>query len=136
MSIPDSHIVLSSLKPVLHPGIYVFCFLAEAPRDAIPGMIMLFREVEGYTLIVPQDEADKRGLPYSYKASWITLSLHSALDAVGLTATFSQVLADQGISCNVVAAFHHDHIFVSADDAQRAIDALTPPPSTLPVVPY
>ncbi|MCU0382052.1 MAG: ACT domain-containing protein [Chitinophagaceae bacterium] len=130
------HIILASLKPQLHAGTYVFCTTAEPPREVIPGMVMLFREAEGYTLVLPQEDADKLGLSYTYKASWITLTLHSALDAVGLTAAFSQVLADQGISCNVVAAFHHDHIFVSVEDAKRAMDALTLPPSTPPAAPY
>jgi uncharacterized protein len=136
MAVHYSPEIIASVRPVLHPGIYVFCTAAEPPLDAIPGMVMLFREAEGYTLILPQEEADRRGLPYTYQAAWITLSLYSALDAVGLTAAFSRVLADQGISCNVVAAFHHDHIFVSVDDAQRAMEALSPPPAVPPAGPY
>ena len=53
-----------------------------------------------------------------------TLRVHSALEAVGLTAAAAQALARNGISCNVVAGFHHDHPFVPHADASRARDAL------------
>lgn len=87
-------------------------------------MVMLFREEEAYTVILEKEQADRLGLAYSYTAAWITLTIHSALDAVGLTAAFSNALAEQGISCNVVAAFHHDHIFVDSKDADRAMSIL------------
>jgi hypothetical protein len=54
----------------------------------------------------------------------ITLKVHSSLEAVGLTAAFSRALTEAGISANVVAAYYHDHIFVPATDAERAIEAL------------
>ncbi|WP_232815997.1 ACT domain-containing protein [Chryseobacterium capnotolerans] len=57
-------------------------------------------------------------------ASWITLEIHSSLSAVGLTAKFSQALSDAGISCNVVAAYFHDHIFVDEKDTTQAIKVL------------
>ena len=68
--------------------------------------------------------ADKFKLDYSFIASWITLTVHSSLDAVGLTAAFSKALSDEGISCNVVAAFYHDHIFVDRNDAEKALQIL------------
>ena len=52
-------------------------------------------------------------------------SVHSSLEAVGLTATFSTALAKQNISCNVVAAFYHDHIFVGVADLETAMDILS-----------
>jgi hypothetical protein len=67
------------------------------------------------------------GLEYHFTAAWITLRVHSALDAVGLTAAVSLALTDAGISCNVVAGFHHDHLFVPhtrAADAVRVLEAL------------
>jgi hypothetical protein len=63
-------------------------------------------------------------LEYSFTASWITLTVHSSLTAVGLTASFSKALSDENISCNVVAAYFHDHIFVDAKDASRAMEVL------------
>jgi hypothetical protein len=54
----------------------------------------------------------------------ITLTVPSALDGVGLTAAVATALADAGIPCNVVAAFHHDHLFVPAAMAKRAVRVL------------
>lgn len=68
-----------------------------------------------------QEQADRAGLAYDFVAAWITLRVHSALHAVGLTATVSTALAAGGISCNVVAGHHHDHLLVPVD---RAHDAL------------
>ncbi|MEO9662897.1 MAG: ACT domain-containing protein, partial [Maribacter dokdonensis] len=61
---------------------------------------------------------------YEFIASWITLTVHSALDAVGLTAAVANALTKHNISCNVVAAFYHDHIFVSTKDATKAMSVL------------
>ena len=51
----------------------------------------------------------------------IVLTVHSSLNAVGLTAAVAGALAAAGISANVVAAHYHDHIFVPSE---RAVDAL------------
>jgi uncharacterized protein len=53
--------------------------------------------------------------------SWITLTVNSSLDGVGLTAAVSQALAEQGIPCNVVAAAHHDHLFVPERRAEETV---------------
>ena len=50
--------------------------------------------------------------------------IHSSLEAVGLTAAVSTKLATKGISANVIAAYYHDHIFVSAEKAELALLAL------------
>ena len=116
--------LLKSMKPLLHNGEYVFC-VVENPATISPNdIIMLFKEEEGYTIIIEKVMADNLGLSYTFISSWISLSVHSSLQAVGLTAAFSKALADKGISCNVVAGYHHDHIFVSREDAEPAIKAL------------
>ncbi|WP_218965175.1 ACT domain-containing protein [Snodgrassella alvi] len=71
-------------------------------------------------LILPQAVADAQQFGYEYVAGWITLKVHSSLAAVGLTAAFSHALAQQNISCNVVAGYYHDHIFVAEDGVQQA----------------
>lgn len=71
-----------------------------------------FREAEGQTVILPQAQADAAGLAYSLVCAWITLRVQSDLAAVGLTAAVSTALAEAGISCNVVAGYYHDHLFV------------------------
>lgn len=116
--------LLRGMSPVLNEGDFVFCTVADA--DALLGTDVLgtFREKEGFTVIIERERADALGLEYNFVAAWITLTIHSALDAVGLTAAFATALGKAGISCNVIAAFYHDHIFVAKDDAAKAIDVL------------
>jgi uncharacterized protein len=71
-----------------------------------------------------REDADGDGIPYDFVAAWITLTVHSDLADVGLTAAFSAALAEVGISCNVLAAFHHDHLLVPADRLDDALAAL------------
>jgi hypothetical protein len=71
-----------------------------------------------------RSEADAAGLAYSFVAAWITLRVHSALDTVDLTAAVSTKLAAAGISCNVIAAHFHDHLFVPYPTAQEALEQL------------
>lgn len=117
-------ILLQGMSPVLNDGRYVFCTVENG--EALKGEEVLgsFREKEGLTAIIAKERADVLGLAYGYEAAWITLSVHSALDAVGLTAAFATALGDAGISCNVVAAYYHDHVFVAYDDAAKAMTVL------------
>jgi hypothetical protein len=111
------------LRPQLHPGRYVFATVAEGvPLGVAPVATVV--EPEGLTLVLPQEDADEAGLAYDYVAGWITLRINSTLEEVGLTAAFSTRLADAGISCNVVAGFHHDHLFVPHDRAGEAVALL------------
>jgi uncharacterized protein len=116
--------LLSGMDPIRNPGRYVFCTIAAPviPLGLRPVATMV--EPEGTSIVVTQDDADASGLAYQYVAAWITLRIHSALDAVGLTAAISTHLARNGISCNVVAGYHHDHLFVAIEDADRALESL------------
>ncbi|HLO79957.1 MAG TPA: ACT domain-containing protein [Chitinophagaceae bacterium] len=116
--------LLRNMQPHLYEGEFVFCTVPSLDTIDLLEIIGHFREEEGITLIVPRSYADSQDLPYAFIASWITLKVHSSLEAVGLTAAFSQALAKEGISCNVVAAYYHDHIFVNQSDAARAMDTL------------
>jgi hypothetical protein len=116
--------LLRTMKPVRQPGTYVFCKVASLNGLDLTKVICFFKETEGVTVILPQASADQLQLAYSYEAAWLTLTVHSSLAAVGLTAAFSKALADAQISCNVVAAYYHDHIFVATQDADRALHAL------------
>ncbi len=115
--------LLRALQPRLHDGVYTYCTL---PTGAVvpPRAIASFRETEGLTVILALDDAKAAGLTPRFLAAWITLEVNSALDAVGLTAAVSRALADAHIPCNVVAAFHHDHIFVPVAQAQAACEVL------------
>jgi uncharacterized protein len=116
--------LLKSMKPKHILGQYVFCVVENLENINIEEIEMFFREEEGITLILKKEIADKRNMNYSFIASWITLTVHSSLEAVGLTAAFSKALSENNISCNVVAAFYHDHIFVDKKDTDKAIEIL------------
>ena len=75
-------------------------------------------------MILTKQKADEAELPYSGTFAWITLTVHSSLEAVGLTAAVSQALTKANISCNIVAAYYHDHLFVPYMDAEKAMAAL------------
>ncbi|CAM5545122.1 ACT domain-containing protein [Streptomyces abikoensis] len=115
--------LLSGMRPVLNAGRYVYATVEGEPPPGISPVVTV-REPEGLTLVVRQEDADAAGLSYDYVAGWITLQIHSALEAVGLTAAVSQALAQAGLSCNVVAGFHHDHLFVPYERAEEAVRLL------------
>lgn len=115
--------LLREMCPELHSGRYVFTTVAgEPPAGLRP--IATVAEAEGLTLVLAKEEADTAGLGYDYEAGWITLRVRSALDAVGLTAAVTGTLAEAGLSCNVVAGFHHDHLFVPYEHAAEAMAVL------------
>ncbi|WP_263772298.1 ACT domain-containing protein [Propionivibrio soli] len=123
-AVSDLNELLRSMEPLLHEGVYVYCVVAD---DVILGQlspVATVRESEGTTLILAADEAQRAGLTAVFRARWITLQVHSDLQAVGLTAAFAGALGAAGISCNVVAGAHHDHLFVPETQAERAIDVL------------
>lgn len=120
----DLRALLRSMRPKLNPGRYVF---TTAPGRTVPAglhPVVTVTEREGLTLVLPEAEARKAGLAHDYVAGWITLRVHSALDAVGLTAAVSLALTDAGLSCNVVAGYHHDHLFVPYNRAAEAVVVL------------
>lgn len=117
--------LLKTMQPLLNSGSFVFCSVADTTAINEADIIFSFKEKEGITVVVPQQTADVLQLHYSFVASWITLTVHSSLEAVGLTAAFSKALAAAGISCNVVAAYYHDHIFVNKNDADKAMEVLS-----------
>jgi uncharacterized protein len=113
------------MSPVLHEGEYVFCTVKGKVKIDLRHVLGSFKEEEGMTIVVEKQAADDMKLSYSFVSSWITLQVHSSLEAVGLTAAFSNALSEAGISCNVIAAFYHDHIFVPVNDKVRAMETLT-----------
>lgn len=117
-------VLLREARPQLHPGSYVFVSLTTDHTIEAKDILMSFREKEGLTLILEKSVADHYGISYEYEAAWITMAVNSALEAVGFTAAFATALSEHGISCNVVAAFHHDHLFVARRDAEQALAIL------------
>jgi hypothetical protein len=117
--------LLLDMKPKLNEGEFVFCTVDSAENANTLNPLCTFQESEGTTLIISKQQADAAALPYSVVCAWITLTVHSSLEAVGLTAAVSKALTEANVSCNVVAAYYHDHIFVPVQDAKRAMTVLT-----------
>jgi hypothetical protein len=122
--VADLATLLRSMEPVLNPGVWAYAMLPPAADPAPLAPLATFREEEGLTVVVPEASARDRGLEVLFRCAWITLRVHSDLQAVGLTAAFARALGDAGISCNVLAGACHDHLFVPADRAGDALAAL------------
>jgi len=118
----DLATMLASLDVERRPGRFVFV-TGDHPalRETAAAMI---QELEGITLVVTVDEARAFGIDVELELAWLTLTVFSALEAVGLTAAFSAALAAAGIACNVLAGYHHDHLLVPVDRADEAIAVL------------
>ncbi|MDK9708703.1 MAG: ACT domain-containing protein [Desulforhopalus sp.] len=116
--------ILVNLQPVLQPGTYVFIQADPARPIEMSRIVALIREPEGLSLVVEEAVARAAGFSLALRCAWITLKVHSDLETVGLTAAFASALAGAGISCNVVAGLHHDHLFVPVHQAERAMSEL------------
>ncbi len=124
-AITDLDLLLKSMSPELIDGNYVFCTVDGGLADYVQlDPIAIFREKEGLTLVLKEEVATKAQLDFDGVFGLITLSVHSSLEAVGLTAAFATKLGSYGISANVIAGYYHDHIFVQKDKADAAMDAL------------
>lgn len=120
--------LLSSIDPQLSEKDFVYCTVSEEKLEALPFKpICVYREQESVTLILEQQQAESAQLEYSGIWSLITCKVNSSLAAVGFLAAMSRVLADDGIACNAVSAYYHDHLFVPkvrAQDAMRLLHKL------------
>ncbi|MGR5064095.1 ACT domain-containing protein [Photobacterium sp. DNB22_13_2] len=117
--------LLKSMAPELKSGEYVFCTVNDDLTKYMGlSPIATFSESEGLTLVLSKDNADRGNLAYEATFRMITLTVHSSLEAVGLTAAVAGKLAEKGISANVIAAYYHDHVFVQSEKADEALVAL------------
>jgi len=119
--------ILATLDVDARPGTYVV--LTRRTPDAAADAVAEARISEplGTTYVVPEAFARAQGEPPGFVAAWLTLRVHTALNAVGVTAAVAGVLAERGIACNVLAGHFHDHLLVPAarrDDAVAAIRSL------------
>ncbi len=122
----DLATLIRNLEPRTLPATYVFCSVEGANYGALSHTIPLasFAEPEGLTLVLTRENADEESLAYEGTFRCISLQVHSSLEAVGLTAAVTGELAAEGISANVIAGYHHDHIFVPSHQAESALRLL------------
>jgi len=124
MPVSDLQQLIHTIDPVLHEGVYVFASVDH--RETLKGVkiIASIEESEGLSVVLREEDALGSELAVLFRAVWITLTVNSDLEAVGLTAVVAGALARAGISCNVVAGAFHDHLFVPVDKAEAAMQAL------------
>jgi hypothetical protein len=131
--VSDLQQMISGMEPVLNPGVYVYTSVPHGTDVANTDSIASITEREGVSLVVSESQALEKGLPILFRCAWITLNVHSDLNAFGLTAAFSRALSDAHISCNVVAGAYHDHIFVPVELADKSLAVLKQLQSTYTV---
>lgn len=125
MAISDLQALLAGMAPELHPGRYGFACVD--PEQPLPGGVVPFAMVaedEGLTLVAPEAQLASAGLAFQGGWARITLTVVSDLAAVGLTAAVAGALTEVGISANVIAGYHHDHVFVQGARADEAMAVL------------
>ncbi|MFM0613562.1 ACT domain-containing protein [Paraburkholderia nemoris] len=122
--VSDLSVLLKTLEPALNPGVFVFASVKNGHAIDPAVIVASIREPEGLSVITSETDAAISGLNPLFKCAWITLTVNSALEAIGLTAAFATALGRSGISCNVVAGAYHDHIFVPLESAQTAMRVL------------
>jgi len=119
----DLTVLLRTMRPVLHPEPYGYGLL-PAGQNAPGPVFARVDEAEGTTLIAPLADLGAWGVDSTDAWARISLTVHSDLAAVGLTAAIATALAGAGISANVVAGYFHDHVFVPWAARQRALATL------------
>lgn len=124
--ISDRDEMIRGMNPVLTPGTFVYTTVAGI--ESVPDGVVIYSTVvepEGISIVISREDAQHVGVIDPVELGWITLSVNSSLEGVGLTAAVSATLADDGIACNVVAGHHHDHLLVPIDQVDRAVELLS-----------
>lgn len=116
--------LLLHAAPQLAPDEFVFLCVPDETAARALSPLGLFHEAEGVTAICTVAHARAAGHTFDATFRQITFTVHSSLEAVGFLAAITALLARHGLACNAVSAFHHDHVFVPARDAGRAMRAL------------
>ena len=117
--------LLQGMEPVLAAVPYGFVVnRKDAPLPAGLRAFALITEAEGTTIVAPASDLQQAGFAAGGLWAHISLTIHSDLAAVGLTAAISSVLAASGISANIIAGYYHDHVFLPWDQRQLALRVL------------
>jgi uncharacterized protein len=121
----DLGMMLATLSVERRPGVFTYVAIERPTTDLTDVAHAIVVEGTQTTLVLPVESALRADLPFDVELAWLTLSVHSSLEAVGLTAAVSARLAALGIACNVIAGYRHDHLLVPVGRADEAIDALS-----------
>ena len=125
--------LIKSMSPSLDGETYVFAHVPATSdqgfRDVfqhLPNVPiqMLFREDEGWTVVVAQDVVERVKLQSAFPCKKITLKVHSSLDAVGFMAAITKKLRELSCGVNPVSGYFHDHLFVPVGKENAVLEAL------------
>jgi uncharacterized protein len=97
------------MDPLLDEAPFGYAVWPGGPLPFAP--FATLAEAEGLTVVAPLAAMEAAGL-ISEPWARISLAKSSDLAPVMLTAAFVDALSAEGISCKVIAGYHHDHIFV------------------------
>lgn len=122
VAVSDLQAMLRGMEPILAPVPFGILCQPSLPAGLTP--FATVAEAEGLTIVARKDDLAACGLAGDQDWALISLTLHSDLAAVGLTAALARCLADEGISANVIAGFFHDHILVPWARRADALAAL------------
>ena len=124
--IVDLKVLLKNMHPQLSDEEFVYCSLNNQTDSQIMQLdpLCIYREAEGTTIVITKQQAIAKGISFDLVLKKITLEVHSSLSAIGLTAAVATALTKKHISCNVIAAYYHDHIFVPSSEAGLALETL------------
>ncbi len=117
----DLAVLLADLAVTRRAGTFRFVEVVDPDPAELAAAEAVVREEGATTLVVPAVEGGPAGV---LDVAWLTLTVSSSLEAVGLLAAVGVALADAGIPCNVLAGVRHDHLLVPvalADDAVRLL---------------
>jgi hypothetical protein len=121
----DLEAMLASLAVERRPGVFTYIAVHVPTPGLIASAHAVVKEGRLTTIVLPVEAAQRAGQAATTKLAWLTLTVQSSLDAVGLTAAVSARLAEAGIACNVLAGYHHDHLLVPIDRVDDATSLLT-----------
>jgi len=121
----DVDAMLATLAVQRRPGVFAYIAVQVPTPGLLAAAHAMVKEGRLTTVVLPVDAAERAGQAADAQFAWLTLTVQSSLDAVGLTAAVSARLAAIGIPCNVLAGYLHDHVLVPVDRVDDAIDVLT-----------
>ncbi len=121
----DLDVMLASLAVERRAGVFAYIAVQVPTPGLLAAAHAVVKEGRLTTIVLPVEAAARAGQSTTVQFAWLTLTVQSSLDAVGLTAVVSARLAALGIPCNVLAGYHHDHLLVPVDRVDEAIAVLT-----------
>ena len=121
----DLEAMLAKLAVERRPGVFTYVAVEVPTPGLLAAAHAVITEGELTTIVLPVEAAERSGQPVAVRLAWLTLTVYSSLEAIGLTAAVSARLTERDISCNVLAGYHHDHLLVPVERVGDAIEALT-----------